>query len=223
MKQYIGIFIFINLAILLTPALFAQEHSDLEPHINEVWTGFTIKKELSKKFRLEFEDQLRISDAYNGVRLNFLELGLNYNVIKGVDVNAKYRYSFRNDIRNTRRLTFDLSYKLKIKSIKADIKYRFRFQNTRVIYTGESVNFVRNKITFNKTINKKWTGYTSYEAFHNLNDEFEHQANRFVLGAKYKLNKRIKLKAFVQYDQDIHGKYQPTRSVFGLMGTYQFK
>lgn len=217
-------FIFLLLLIVLgVPGLKAQDKSNLKPHFFEVWTGITLKKEISKKFRLEFEDQFRISESLGSLRLNLYELGLNYHVAKGLNIKAMYRFSFRNNTRNTKRFSFDLSYKLKIKSLKTQIKYRARFQNTQVTYTGESIDFFRNKLTLTKKITEKWSGYSSYEIAFNLSDDFEQQSNRFVLGAKYAVNKRWQLKAFGQYDQDVHGKYKPTRTVYGLMGIYSFK
>jgi hypothetical protein len=215
--------ILLLVVILNVPELKAQESIDLQPHFSEVWAGLIINKELSKKFNLELKDQIRISESLHGLRLNLLEVGLGYQIYKKLNVSAKYRFSFRSNARNTKRISVDLAYKTKIKPVKIEVKYRARFQNSRVTYTGESVNFIRNKLTISKKISKKWSGYSSYEIFHNLNDEFEHQSNRFVLGAKYKVNKHFGVKAFAQYDQDIHGKYQPTRSVFGMTGTYSFK
>ena len=216
------IIIFLSILLALT-SLQAQDNSDMEPHLTEVWTGFTIKKKISKKLTLQLEDQVRFSESYQGIRLNFLEIGANYHIIKGWDASAKYRYSFRNTNRNTKRVSLDLSYKLKVKAVKGDIKFRARYQNTVVSYTGESLNFLRSKITLSKKITKKWSLYSSYEVFHNMNDEYEHQANRFVFGAKIKVNKHFKIKTFAQYDQDVHGKYKPKRSVFGLVGTYSLK
>lgn len=209
--------------LISAPVLHAQDIPDLEPHIYEAWTGFTIKGELNKKFTIALENQIRLSENYDGVRLNFIDLGLKYSIYKGLAFKAKYRYSFRNQARNTKRISFDLSYKLKIKPAKLALKYRVRYQNTQVAYTDENVDFLRNKLTLSYKLHKKWEGYAAYEIFHNMNDENEHQANRFILGVTYELKKQLKLKSFVQYDQDIHGKYKPTRTVFGLMGTYAFK
>lgn len=208
---------------LAMTSLQAQDDSDMEPHFTEVWTGFTVKKKISKKLTLQLEDQVRFSESYEGVRVNFLEFGASYHLVKGWNASAKYRYSFRNNARNTKRVSFDLSYKLKIKAVKGDIKYRARYQNTVVSYTGESLNLIRNKLTLTKRLTKKWSIYSSYELFLNMNDEYEHQANRYVFGAKIKCNKHFQLKTFVQYDQDTHGKYRPKRSVFGLVGTYSLK
>jgi hypothetical protein len=216
------IIILISVSFAIT-SLQAQDNADMKPHFTEVWTGFTVKKKMSKKFTLQLEDQVRFSENYAGVRLNFIEVGLNYHIKKGWNASANYRYSFRNSSRNTKRVSFDLSYKLKIKPVKAEIKYRARYQNTVVTYTGESLNFIRNKLTLTKRLTKKWSLYSSYELFLNMSDEYEHQANRFVFGTKIKCNKHLQLKAFAQYDQDIHGKYQPKRTVFGLVGTYNFK
>ncbi|MFT6802077.1 MAG: long-subunit fatty acid transport protein [Salibacteraceae bacterium] len=223
MKQFICSSVLILVAFLLAPVLNAKDQPNLKPTLHEIWTGFTLSKDLSKKFSVDLEDQVRFSEALGGLRLNFLDLGLTYRINKVFDAKVNYRYSFRSNVRNTKRISFDLSYKVKIKPVKVEIKMRTRFQNTQVTYTGESTNYLRNKLTLYKSISKKWEGYMAYEIFHNMSDENELHATRFVVGTKFKLNKNLKLKAFLQYDQDVHGKYQPKRYVLGVMGTYEFK
>lgn len=210
---------------IATSTLFAQDPASANrpSHIYEVWTGFTVKKKLSDKFSVDLENQYRFNTDLGGLRQSFLELGVNYKAWKALEINAQYRFAFRQFVRNTNRFALNVSYKWKVKPVKMEIKFRSRFQNTIVTYTGQSISFFRNKLTLTYKINKKWNVYGAYEAFANMNDEYEHQANRFSLGVHHELNKKFKLKTYLQLDQDLHGKYRPTRSVLGVMLSYKFK
>ena len=104
-----------------------------------VQTGINLLRSninLNKKFSLNFDDQIRITEG-SQISVNFMEAGIKYKFIKKAAIKVQYRYSFRNDMRNTTRLSFDLSYKWKIKPANLQIKYRARFQNTVVTYTGQ--------------------------------------------------------------------------------------
>ncbi len=203
--------------------LQAQDPLTDGPHYSELWTGFTLKKKLNDKFTVNFDDQIRFTQEWNKIRVNFMELGVKYKINKVIAIKAQYRYSIRNEVRNTRRISLDLSSKWKIKPWNLEFKYRARFQSGVVVYTGQSRSFFRNKFVLTYKFNKKWKTYASYESYYKVNGLSEFRSNRYVLGANYQLNKRLELNPFLQLDQEINVKHPATRSVFGLLFTYQFK
>ncbi len=215
-KILLFLFIWTSLA-----TLNAQERPIEYNHTKEVWTGFTLKKDLNKKFSLNFDEQVRITEG-SQIRVNFMEAGIKYKFIKKAAFKVQYRYSFRNDVRNTSRLSFDLSYKWKIKPANLQIKYRARFQNTVVDYTGQSMAYFRNRLIVTYKYNKKWSTYAYFENFYRLNERNEFRANRYEFGANYNINKQFELKTFLQYDYEINVKSPSSRRVIGVLVKYEF-
>ena len=199
--------------------VYAQEKvKPIQDH--EVWAGVVLKKELTKKLTLNLDNQVRISDNLNGVRSNFVELGLKYDLNKIFSVRGQYRYTFRNNTRNTERISLDAMAKWKFKPAKLQFKYRARFQNTMVVYSGQHLTTFRNRFTVQYKISKKWRTYVEYESFYRFNTRNEFRRNRGTLGAKYRINKEIQLKGFLQIDQDINIRIPQRRTTLGLILTY---
>lgn len=202
-------------------AAHAQERPIEYDHSREVWTGFTLKKDLNKKFSVNFDDQIRITEG-SSIRVNFMEAGIKYKFVKNAAFKVQYRYSIRNNMRNTKRLSFDLSYKWKIKPANLEIKYRARFQNAVVEYTGQSFTYFRNRLVLTYKFNKKWSAYGSFENFYRFNERNDFRANRYEFGANYSINKQLDLKTFAQYDYDLNVKSPASRSVIGVLLKYKF-
>ena len=216
----------ISVFIILLLLGFNLKSQDLiydESNVSEVWSGFTLKKKLSKKLTLNLDDQIRINAGIKEVRVNFMEVGLKYKVYKNLSVKVQYRYSLRTNLRNTKRISFDVSNKWKIKRLKLELKYRARFQNAIVEYTGQNITYGRNQFSISYKINKKWSPYTSYESFFKFNDNKEFRSNRYNLGIEYTVNKRLSWNGFIQYDQELNVKNPVSRSVIGVLLVYKLK
>lgn len=184
---------------------------------NEVWVGFTLKKQVSDRVTLSLDQQTRTMDNLEGIRANFFELGLKYELSKHFAVKGQYRYTIRNNMKNTERLSLDLTTKWKYKPVKLTFKYRLRFQNAVVDYTGQNLTFLRNRFTLQYKISKKWQAYTEYESFYKFNQKNEFRGNRYTFGAKYRISKQMNLNAFYQIDQEINVKDPIRENIFGMV------
>ena len=214
----------ILLAIGLTYFIsgFGQESEKLLNE-NEAWVGFTLKKEVSDRVVLSFDQQTRTMDDLNGIRAHLLELGLKYKLSKHFSLKGQYRYTLRNNMKNTDRISLDLTTKWKYKPAKLTFKYRVRFQNTVVSYTDQNITYLRNRLSLQYKISKKWNIYTEYESFFKFNEKNEFRGNRYSFGAKYKVTKRIVLNAFYQLDQEINVKSPSRQNVYGLLLQWNLK
>jgi predicted porin len=216
----------ITLAILLglffLVSGFAQESNKFHNN-NEVWIGFTLKKEVSNHVTLSFDQQTRTMDNLQGIRANLLELGLKYELSKHFSVKGQYRYTFRNNMKNTKRISLDISTKWKYKPAKLTFKYRLRLQNTVVSYTRQNLTLARSRFSLQYKISKKWGIYTEYESFFRFNEKNEFRGNRYTVGTKYKLTKQMELNAFYQVDQEINVKSPVQQNIYGLLLQWNLK
>ncbi|UTW66347.1 DUF2490 domain-containing protein [bacterium SCSIO 12643] len=206
----------ISMAWMLFLSGYGQERRTRSAD-NEVWVGFTLKKQVSDRVTLSLDQQTRTMDNLEGIRANFLELGMKYELSKHFAVKGQYRYTIRNNSKNTERLSLDLSTKWKYKPAKLTFKYRLRFQNSVVEYTGQNITYLRNRFTMQYKISKKWQTYVEYESFFKFNQKNEFRGNRYTLGAKYRISKQMNINAFYQIDQEINVKHAFRENIFGVI------
>lgn len=207
---------FIGLILAIAFSGYSQELRRKTSN-NEIWIGFTLKKQVSDRITLNLDQQTRTMNNVEGIRTNFLELGMKYELSKHFAVKGQYRYTIRNLMRNTTRLSLDLAAKWKYKPANLTFKYRLRFQNASVRYTGESLAYLRNRFTLQYKVSKKWLAYTEYESFFRFNQRNEFRGNRFTLGARYRVSKEMYVNAFYQIDQEINVKDPFKENIFGVV------
>jgi len=206
---------FIIFCLFISVIGYAQSESYITT--NELWTGFTLKHKISKKTTLFLDQQTRVTDNLNSIRTNFFELGLKYKFSKQFNLKAQYRYTIRNSKRNVKRISLDANLKWKYKPAKITFKYRARFQNSTVVYTGQRFTFLRNRFGLAYPITKELESYVEYESFYRFNQRNEFRGNRFTIGLEYELNKSVALNGFYQIDKEINVKDPKKNNVIGVI------
>lgn len=204
----------------------------------ESWNGISLKKSfLDKKLDLQLTQEFRLNS--NSSRLNnyFTELGVEYEIIKGLEAGIGYRFirnNTKNGYVNEQRLNADLSHKHKIDRL--EIGYRFRYQNRSEIGIkkedgDDPISKYRLRLKAGYNIkNWKLDPYISSEIFYATETsrvnyvpsitEVENisgfQKLRFTLGTSYKINDLLELNGFYRIERDF--KTYPT--VYYTPGTY---
>ncbi|NVO03803.1 MAG: DUF2490 domain-containing protein [Bacteroidetes bacterium] len=167
-----------------------------------MWNTLSIEKEISSKFSISVDEELRLKENFTQINLLYTNLGFNFTPIKRFKVSLIYRlieksmidgnYTFRN------RLMLDMSYK--IKKNKFSVSYRSRIQSeVRSYYSSELGKipewFWRSKFELKYDLNK-FTPYIGTEIRYQIKDprnpEFDagfHRLRTFA-GIDYKINKR---------------------------------
>ena len=173
---------------------------------------------MSKKIRLHFDHQFRWNQLNLQQRSSFLQAGVRYKFSKHFNAKLQYRYNIRNNQRNTRRITADFGTKWKIKPMDGlTFKYRGRFQNAIVTYTGQNITHLRNKASLEYLIAKKWETTVSYENFFRMNERNEIRAHRYRWALNYQLSKRVAIDLFYQYEQEVNKKLPENAQTVGLL------
>jgi hypothetical protein len=188
----------------------------------EAWLSYSVKHSLSKKWDIKGMAQWRPNNYELASNPYLLQVEARRKFSKRATLNMQYRYSFFDNERNTQRLAIDGRFKWKLGHKSNVLQYRSRLQVTRVNVNGQIISGWRNKIGFEKKINKQFALYADYENFVELikitsflRVKPPHfNKNRYTLGAKFKWGQHT-LKTFYRLEKGIGGN-DPVVHIVGL-------
>ncbi|MFT6324236.1 MAG: hypothetical protein ACJA2N_001099 [Salibacteraceae bacterium] len=210
------------LIILLFVCSFGGLLDAQELNTTEVWTSYSVKYAVNKKWKVYGEAQYRFNNHSDLPQPFFLEFGGRKKINKVSSIKLQYRYTWVNGERNTQRLALDGRFKWKVLDKKTVLQYRTRAQVERVAFNGQITSDWRNKIGIVREFSKKFDLYLDYESFIRLLklksflhvDSPKFNKNRFTLGGKYTFKKN-EFKAFYRLDQSVDYSQQISH-VFGF-------
>lgn len=210
--------------IKLLPVLFfiiiaeqsrAQDVSDLE-----LWSGLAVRYDLTKKLRVQLEEQFRFYENIGARKESLTELELKYELFEFLDVSGKYRYTDNADGRDERRFSMDLDTEYDIPKIPIDVTYRIRFQDDKVSYTDQKSVFLRNRLGLDYNMTKLVDPYAEYEVFYLFSEKYEVRTNRYTFGLVWKLTGDLDLDTFYRIDKERNVEVPKTQHIIGLMVSY---
>lgn len=166
------------------------------------WNTLSIDYALNKKWAIVFTEELRIKENYGRLNLLYTNLGMEYSYGKHIKTSLVYRfidkYMDENNFSFRHRLSWDASYKTKLK--KLILSYRHRLQvEVKTLNSSETGKipewYSRSKFEIGYQVSPKLSPYFSTELRYQLKDprnvESEHtwHRTRYQFGVDYRLNK----------------------------------
>jgi hypothetical protein len=189
-----------------------------------LWAKVAIEKKITKKLSIQLTGQARFEALKLPANTYLAESGLNYEIIKNLEIGAYYRYINRlkkGNYRQLHRYYADLSYKLtQLKPIL--ISYRLRYQqqfkddNTDGIVPDK--NYIRHKFEIEYNNSSKFTPFVLADLFFKVGDNYDQI--RYKLGVNLKLNKKHSIEIAAQADNEIN---TPEPPVYVAALAYKFK
>tara|TARA_B100001027_G_scaffold215445_1_gene189429 strand:+ start:640 stop:1317 length:678 start_codon:yes stop_codon:yes gene_type:complete len=184
----------------------------------ESWSSIGFGKKLPNSFKLDFEQSLRLKDDISSFKQTFTEGSISYNISRVMKVSIPVRYAvFKN--KTKKRISFGVSYKFSLKKI--NFRCRTKLQRT---YQNDKIfdPLIRNKLTMESKINKKFKIYFSQEILHFVYyRQFDFEEYRFSFGARINLGKKRETKIF--YTQKIEGLSKMKQDKTNVLGlSYSF-
>jgi len=213
MNKQISTFIQYNFPLslcLFIPCVYGADE-------NESWTSVSFEKKLSYSFKLEFEQELRLTDQdqESTFKQTFSELSLFYKVFEGFNIQVPYRYSIFKD-NNKQRIGIGGSYKYSFNPLS--LKYRGRIQRTYEKGKKDTEDLTRNRCTITYKINKMFEPYFYSELSHSyLEDPGQLEEYRISIGVTVDLIKKNSIKVFYIFKKEDLSKLDPDEiNVFGI-------
>lgn len=199
-----------------------------------LWVGYGLDFELTKKISLELESQTRFNNNASSFNQFYTELSAGYKIIKPIDFSVTYRYSRKNSgdyYFSQNRFCFDLSIKHKL-DMGLEFKTRARYQHVfdrlkevNYIYPDKA-NLYRQsfKIGYEHPDFKLLSPYIGAELFYALqpvNPTSKLDTYRLKAGVSVDLPKRISLKIFYTYEYE-NRTVDNIAHIYGFQINYSF-
>jgi hypothetical protein len=208
--------------ILLLTGVYAI--ADAQVKDVQLWTGPVVKYNITKKFRLDFEQQFRFNQNISHYNFTFSEFGIRYSVFKYLDLKAIYRYTFipaqpvlTNVSENDKsRLAFDASTGVKIFNTGLKVGYRIRYQDSWDNKTKVSSHYIRNRFDIGYNLSKLVDPYASYDSYFRLDGKNKYRQNRFVFGLNWRITKNLGIDSYYLYQKEVNVNHPQTDFVLGL-------
>ncbi len=165
-------FFAIIIALCLPNVALSQHHSDAG-----MWNTFSLEKQLTKKFSVELDEEIRLKSNFSQLNLLYTNLYLNYKPFKGAKIGLGYRsiqkYTELETFSYKHRLMLDLTYKYKFSNVI--LSYRSRFQSeVENFYSSKRGKlpewFWRNKFELKYDLGKKYMPYVGTELRYQIRD-----------------------------------------------------
>ena len=180
----------------------------------ELWSGVQLRKNITKKLRVSFEEEIRFNENISDIKKFYSEIGLSYRLNKHIRFAARYRFTENKTILSyysTRhRIMADISLRYKISRLF--IAFRSRYQIKYIdIYSSETGfvprNHSRNKLSLKYNIRKNPVSpFTSGELYYQLNNPEGNQLDklRYTAGFEYNINKKNSFDIYFRIQQQIN-------------------
>ncbi|WP_341227581.1 DUF2490 domain-containing protein [uncultured Arcticibacterium sp.] len=215
--------------VFLPFAIFAQTEEAVRVQDLETWSSLEFEYEITPKFSLNLEEQLRLKENSSTIDSYFTELSGKYELWKDFSIDTGFRFIRSNDTNgkiqgyeNHIRYQFDASYKHKID--KFELKYRLRYQNKKELNSdnlNEAVTRLKLSLDYNFK-NWKLDPELSGEVFSPLN-ESQIDKYRLTLGTSYKIGQNGKIKAFYGFENTTNSESLKHSDIIGLNFKYTLK
>ena len=184
-----------------------------------VWLSSELKYKATKKFAINFNQQIR--EITNPLQVGTLQLeaGVDYDLLKHLTVSGYYRFDLKPDIYSPdiiqHRLYFDASVDHKFKK-KFTIDFRLRFQKQFQLIKLPN-KYLRPKLTFKYKLNKKYSVYADGELFYNLSylgNQFDNF--RAETGIKWDVKHGVSWSAFYLFDRSFNVAPNGYQHILGI-------
>jgi hypothetical protein len=191
------------------------------------WLGFNVSKELSRKFDLEFEEEVRIFQQFSEINRFATSIGGSYSFNKYLKAGAGYTWIYRHDVNDSfweNRHRYYLQLTGKVDIGRLSISLREKFQSTYIDkdvkgfdYSPE--NYLRSKLQIAWDIqNSKLEPYASAEMISQLNnpDGNEIDNMRYTLGVEFPLAKKLVMDTYLRLSQEMNVKNPVNLYLIGI-------
>jgi hypothetical protein len=145
--------------------LFSQNINDAG-----LWSTFTLKKEITKKTTLIFDQEFRLRENYTQLNLFYSNIGINFKLNKHFSIEPSYRhidkYLGENVFSFRHRFSLDLNYKYKVKRFSYSLRARYQREAKNVMsskFGWLSEKYFRIRAQADYQLNAKLSTYYNLE------------------------------------------------------------
>lgn len=200
--------------------LFLTVPSIAQDADNELWTGAAFRFDITKKIRLELENEVRFNNNISTIKTYFPELGIRYELLKMIDIKFQYRYVYRPSKNDRNRIALDVTYSWEKKKFPIEISNRLRFTDTKENNSLDKFTFLRDRIKLDYNLSKLADPFADVEIFYRFNMKNEFRAYRFKFGIEWRIAKDLDLDTFYGRENEFNVTSPSKDNIYGIKLTF---
>lgn len=197
-----------------------------------IWLNLHFEKEVVKKLNVSLDFKNRINNNVTDYGLGYVDLGVNYSILKFLKVQLDYVYgksrNFNGTYSDIHRGAFSLFLKYKWRNFTLTYRnmVQMRFKNIYISENGTVPTYYeRNKLTVKYDINKRFETYVSEELYLPF-DQARNKGlsrSRSTIGLIYNITKKINVEAFFIYQHELNAFNRTNRDyIYGIGYSHEF-
>lgn len=214
MKRLVWLFLVFPLAVL------AQNDSN----DRLLWTSVKVEKDLTKRWNLAAEYQLRLEENMSVLRGHYISVQTDYDLLKYLSVGLEYRFVTAPD-RTANRVQLSLTGKVKGKKIGFSWRtaYQRQFEDFVDADTDDkSSDYWRNKFQLKWKFVKNWQAYGAWEPFYRISDNGnKFDRLRYTAGVEWEFINHHSIDLAYLYQPQINRKSPRTFTIISVGYTWK--
>jgi len=212
--------------LLLSVLFLSVNNSFSQQEDAGLWTGIRFNYDLSDKWQLSFEEELRFHENVSRLDKFYSQVGLSLRASDHVEFGAFYRFENQQDNNSNydNRHRFHFDFELKTETGRYTLSSRSRIQ-TRYTnpYSSDDgtipTNYFRNKFGISYNVRRSTLNpYISYEFYYATNkssgNEIDH--TMFTLGFRFRLKNRDRVNMYYRISQELNVNDPIKLNIFGI-------
>jgi hypothetical protein len=215
------------LMVLIVTGLLVSKKTIAQENDYGTWLALDVSKEVTKKFDLEFEEEVRVFKQFSEINRFATSIGGSYSIFKFLKGAAGYTWIYHHDVNdsfwdNRHRYYIQLAGKFEINRLTFSL--RERFQSTFIDkdikgfdYSPE--NYLRSRLQAVWDIkNSKMEPYASGEVIYQLNNPDGNKVDniRYTLGTVFPLTKKLDVDTYLRLSQEMNVKNPVNLYLIGI-------
>jgi hypothetical protein len=218
-------FLFLILLGGFSLGAFAQENDF------QVWTDFTLNKELNKKWDVSFEQNLRAGNNVSQLSKAYSNLSAGYDAANFLKLSVLYRFVLRNKtdyFAKGHSFAFDATLKHKFSRVKLTMRNRFMLKYSEILSSDNGKipeRYYRTKLSMAYNIRKfPLSPSLAVESFLLIpkGDPATFDAFRALFGLGYSISKHQEIDAYWLNEWGLNAESGSNNFVLGLSYNYSF-
>ncbi|MCS6916105.1 MAG: DUF2490 domain-containing protein [Chitinophagales bacterium] len=172
-----------------------------QPPDFQTWHSITLRKDLSSRWRLQVEEELRLRDNSSRLRVLYTDAAARFRPADWVATAAHYRLLIRPS-GISHRIYEETNFRWR----PSDLDFGLRLRLQHEFRPGPDQTYIRTRIASGYRINKKWRPNINAEFFYHI---FHFEGNEFdeirlQAGTDWLINKDHTLKGHLQYEYEFN-------------------
>lgn len=180
---------------------------------NELWASIEAEKDLTPRFRIELEQEIRLNDHLSSFKETFSQISLTYGIVKNIQWSGDYRLIVYSD-EIEGRVSTGVTHSGATGPLSHTYRVKFQRESGR---KSSLEDHLRNRLIVRYRIRKSFSPYVGAETFHEVGREgFEYDKFRITIGMRAKFTGGNSARVFYRLQRQVGRSNPKSANIFGI-------